>query len=113
MLAVSIRAPSSKLIAQSYEEAGARVLSTDYKVDSRIMMSEVAAKCEPITDHRLPTTTFEDIMKNKIRLALLGALAGYSLWRAASHDDMMTLFTAALTTLLFLLAARQVWRERR
>ena len=52
-------------------------------------------------------------MKNRIRLALLGALAGYSLWRAASHDDMMTLFTAALTTVLFLLAARQVWRERR
>ena len=52
-------------------------------------------------------------MKNKIRLALLGVLAGYSLWRAASHDDMMTFFTAALTTVLFLLAARQVWRERR
>ncbi len=52
-------------------------------------------------------------MKNKIRLALLGALAGYSLWRAMSHDDMMTLFTAAFTAVLFLLALRQLWRERR
>ncbi len=58
-------------------------------------------------------TNNEVTMKNKIRLALLGALAAFSLWRAASHDDMMTLFTAALTTVLFLLAARQVWRERR
>ncbi len=51
-------------------------------------------------------------MRNKIRLALLAAFAGFSLWRVTLYDDMMTLFTAAFTTILFLLAARSMWRKR-
>lgn len=52
------------------------------------------------------------MMKNEIKLAALGCLAGFSLWRVASHDDAMTVATAAITTVIFLLAAWHMWRMR-
>ena len=62
------------------------------------------------TAFKIPTGG--QMMKNEIKLAALGCLAGFSLWRAASHDDAMTMATAAITTVIFLLAAWHMWRMR-
>ncbi len=43
---------SSKLIAQSYKEAGTRASTTDYEVDSGFGVNGEAGKCAPTTDYR-------------------------------------------------------------
>ena len=48
-------------------------------------------------------------MTNTIKLLFLAILTAFALW----HDDAMTLVTAGMVTLCFVLSAWHVWRNRK
>ena len=50
-------------------------------------------------------------MTNTIKLLFLAILTAFALWRTRSHDDAMTLVTAGMVTLCFVLSAWHVWRN--
>lgn len=52
-------------------------------------------------------------MTNTIKLLFLAFLTLFALWRTQSHDDAMTLVTAGMVTLCFVLSAWHVWRNRK
>lgn len=52
-------------------------------------------------------------MTNTIKLFFLAILNAFALWRTQSHDDAMTLVTAGMVTLCFVLSAWHVWRNRK
>ena len=52
-------------------------------------------------------------MTNTIKLLFLAILTAFALWRTQSHDDAMTLVTAGMVTLCFVLSAWHVWRNRK
>lgn len=52
-------------------------------------------------------------MTNIIKLLFLAILTAFALWRTRSHDDAMTLVTAGMVTLCFVLSAWHVWRNRK
>ena len=51
-------------------------------------------------------------MTNTIKLLFLAILTAFALWRTQSHDAM-TLVTAGMVTLCFVLSAWHVWRNRK
>ena len=52
-------------------------------------------------------------MKHTIQLSALACLLAFSLWRAYNQGDTMTQVTAAFVALIFFLALKQVWKERK
>lgn len=52
-------------------------------------------------------------MTNTIKLLFLAILTAFALWRTRSHDDAMTLVTAGMVTLCFVLSAWHVWKDRK
>lgn len=52
-------------------------------------------------------------MKNISKLLFLAILTAFALWRTQSHDDAMTLVTAGMVTLYFVLSAWHVWKDRK
>lgn len=52
-------------------------------------------------------------MTNTIKLLFLAILTAFALWRTQSHNDAMTLVTAGMVTLCFVLSAWHVWRNRK
>ena len=47
-----------------------------------------------------------------IKLMILGILAAFSLYRAHGSENLMTLFTAGIVTVIFVLSLFHVWRKK-